>query len=112
MPREIKLIDVETQVASDSTGGVRAARPLSAWLTVTAINAGTFDAKLQESFDGGITWVDTPGGGFTQVTAATTSEAILPTDIHGGGTVRLDFTLAGGANDVDFECWLSHGSGA
>jgi hypothetical protein len=69
-------------------------------LNAGAANAGTDAIKLQHSEDGSTNWADVPGGAFTAVGTAASSQSIkLNADVL-RKFVRVVDTLAGGANSV------------
>lgn len=83
-------------------GDVRAV----AVLAVTANLSTTLTAKIQHSADNS-TWHDVTGGGFTNVTAATSDQAItLPESLL--GYIRVVGTLTGGTTTATIVCILCH----
>ena len=89
-----------------TTGGTRNLNGTNAlgvivYLNVTA-QAGTnptLDVKLQDSPDGSI-WFDVPGGAFTQVTAATGQQTLVPT--RGLGNYMRAVATVGGSSTPTF----------
>lgn len=82
---------------------LKQARAIVAALNVSAIGSTgqTFIASIQTSFDGGTTWVNHPGGVYTTVTNAVSSESIR---ILGpfGDRIRLLARNTGATGSVTF----------
>lgn len=84
------------------TGDVR----FFAVLKVTANLSTTFTAKIQHSHNNS-DFVDVTGGGFTNVTGATSDQSIVLPDAM-MGYVRVIGTLTGGTTTATVVCTLCH----